>query len=72
MMNNKVVDKKDPSSKGIRKRLSRATQKLFNRKSLLGMPQKTTSKQADGHDCIDASAGIVNLAANIPDAGSFH
>ncbi|XP_065065333.1 uncharacterized protein LOC135691407 [Rhopilema esculentum] len=41
----KGLDKKDPTTKGLRKRLSRATSKLFNRKSMI---QKDGSRQSEG------------------------
>eukprot|EP00794_Sanderia_malayensis_P018899 gene18899-20801_t len=65
MMKNQ--DKKDQPSKGIRKRLSRATHKLFNRRSTSGIPQKTSPKMSSARDHVVTSAGIVNLAANILD-----
>lgn len=63
----KGVDKKDPTSKGLRKRLSKATSKLFNRKSTHGMPQKDAARQDDtvSESGKGTVAGIDNLGANI-------
>ena len=65
----KGQDKKDPSSKGLRRRLSRATSKLFNRKSI----HATHPKDAGHHEESISEpgkgkvGGIDNLGANIVD-----
>ena len=72
MTSSKLGDKKDPASKGLRKRLSRATHKLFNRKSQMGMPPKVSSKLECNQDGVaDATTGkikgIDNFAVCIQD-----
>ena len=66
----KGQDKKDLSSKGLRKRLSKATSKLFNRKSFhakdAGHHEDSVTESGKGK-----GGGIDNLGANIidPDEG---
>ena len=69
----KGLDKKDPSSKGLRKRLSKATSKLFNRKSVHGIPQKDAGRQEESSPEVKKGnvGGIDNLGASVidPDTG---
>jgi len=60
-------DKKDLSSKGLRRRLSRATSKLFNRKSLQANHQKDAGHHEETDGGKEKIAGIDNLGANIVD-----
>ena len=65
----KGQDKKDISSKGLRRRLSRATSKLFNRKSIHATNQKDAGHPEES--ILDPgkgkTGGIDNLGASIID-----
>ena len=67
MSSPKLLDKKEQASKGLRKRLSRATSKLFNRKSLVGMPQKESKDGFTADDGKSRVAGIDNFGISLQD-----
>ena len=67
------VEKKDLPPKGLRKRLSKATSKLFNRKSGHGLTPKDAGHQEDSSSegSKEKIGGIDNLGANVFALGRF-